>query len=145
MRCPKCSKDNKVKNGIKYGRQRYKCRSCGCHYTKDKLRGASLNRKLEALKWYLEGASFRSIGRCMGVSNTTVLNWIRTFGESVKTYVNTHMIDDARHVDFIEIDEMWHFTVKKNENFGFGSLSIAIPKKSLASQLEVEEKKPIKN
>ena len=145
MRCPKCSQDTKVKNGIKYGRQRYKCRNCGCHYTRDKLRGASLGRKLEELRWYLEGSSFRSIGRCMGVSNTTVLNWIRTFGESVKTYVNTHMINDARHIDFIEIDEMWHFTLKKNENSGSGLLSIGILKKSLGSLSKVEVKKPIKN
>ena len=81
----------------------------------------------------------------MGVSNTTVLNCIRTFGESIKTYVNKHMIDDTRHVDFIEIDEMWHFTHKKNENSGSGLLSIGIPKKSLDSLLEVEEKKLIKN
>ena len=145
MRCPKCSQDNKVKNGIKYGRQRYKCRNCGCYYTRDKLRGASLGRKLEELRWYLEGSSFRSIGRCMGVSNTTVLNWIRTFGESVKTYVNTHMINDAKHIDFIEIDEMWHFTLKKNEKSGSRLLSIGILKKSLGSLSEVEVKKPIKN
>ena len=51
------------------------------------------------------------------------------------------MMDNARHVDFIEIDEMWHFTLKKNENSGSGLLSIGIPKKSLDSLLEVEEKK----
>ena len=55
------------------------------------------------------------------------------------------MINDARHVDFIEIDEMWHFTHKKNENSGSGLLSIGIPKKSLDSLLEVEKKKLIKN
>ena len=145
MRCPKCGKNKNVKNGIKYDRQRYKCRNCGCEYTKDKLRGASIERRLEALRWYLEGASFRSIGRSMGVSNTTVLNWVRTFGQSVKTYINTHIPEDGRHVDFIEIDEMWHFTVKKNESSGSGLLSIGIPKKSLAFLLEAEEEKLTKN
>ena len=60
--------------------------------------------------------------------------------KSVKSHVSTHISDDLRHLDFIEIDEMWHFTVNKNESSGFGSLSIVIPKKSLVSQLEVEEK-----
>ena len=55
------------------------------------------------------------------------------------------MMDDARHVNLIEIDDMWHFTLKKNEGSGFGLLSIDIPKKSLDCLLEVEEKKLIKN
>ena len=81
----------------------------------------------------------------MGVRNTTGLNWIRTFGESIMSYVNTHMMDDAKHLDFIEIDEMWDFTLKKNESCGSRLLSIGIPKKSLDSLLAVEIKKPIKN
>ena len=79
---------------------------------------------------------FRAIGRVMGVSNVTVLNWIRLLGASIKDYVQTQMPDDIRHIDYIEMDEMWHFTVKKNENSGSGLPSIVIPKKSLASLLE---------
>ena len=55
-----------------------------------------------------------------------------------------HMSDDARHVDVIEMDEMWHFTKKKNGNLGFGSLSIDIPKRCSPSQLEVEGKRHLK-
>jgi len=87
---------------------------------------------------------FRAIGRIIGVNNVTVLNWIRSMGDSVKSYVQTEMPTDIRHVDFIEMDEMWHFTVKKNENYGSGSLLIGIPKKSLASQLAVAERKRLK-
>ena len=87
---------------------------------------------------------FRAIGRLMRVNNVTVLNWIRTLGQSVKTYVQTHMPDDIRHVDIVEMDEMWHFTKKKNENSGCGLLSIDIAKKFLDFQSEVEVKKPLK-
>ena len=59
----------------------------------------------------------RSIGRVLKVNNVTVLNWIRTLGKSVKTHVKTHLPDDIRDVDIIEIDEMWHFTKKKNTSF----------------------------
>ena len=104
-----------IKNGIKYNKQRYKCKKCGCHFTQSYTNGASLETKLLALKLYLEGMGFRSIGRIMNVNNVTVLNWIRTMGSSVKTYVRTHMPDDIRHVDVIEMDEMWHFTVKKTK------------------------------
>lgn len=126
-------------------KQRYKCKKCGCNFTQQLKRGANLEKKLLALKLYLEGQGFRSIGRLLNVHNVTVLNWIRSMGKFVKSYINTHISDDLRHVDFIEIDEMWHFTVKKNENSGSGLLSIVIPKKSLDSQLEVEEKKLTKN
>ena len=141
MRCPKCGRDKKVKSGIKYNRQRYKCNNCGCFYTRSDLRGAPLEKRLFALKLYLEEMGFRAIGRTIGVNNTTVLRWIRSIGITVKAYISTNMPDDPRHVDFIEIDEMWHFTVKKNENSGSGLLSIGIPKKSLASLLEVEVEK----
>ena len=145
MHCPKCLSEWYVKNGIKYEKQRYKCKKCGCHFTQSHKRGASLEKKVMALKLYLEGAGFRSIGRILKVSNVTVLYWIRNFGSAVKAYVETHLPDDIRHVDFVEMDEMWHFTVKKNGNFGFGSLSIGIPKRFLDSQLGVEEERPLKN
>ena len=140
MHCPKCYSEKYVKNGIKYNKQRYKCKKCGCHFTQSHKRGASLETKLKALRLYLEGMGFRAIGRVMGVNNVTVLNWIRTLGKSVKTYVHMHMPDDARHIDVIEMDEMWHFTKKKNQNSGSGLLSIDIPKKCSLSQLEVEKK-----
>ena len=126
-------------------KQRYKCKDCGCNFTQDHKRGASLQTKLQALQLYLEGVGFRAIGRIMGIHNVTVLNWIRTMGESVKSYVQTEMPEDIRDVDFVEMDEMWHFTVKKNENHGSGSLLIGIPKRYLASRLGAEEKGRIKS
>ena len=145
MKCPKCSSEIYVKSGYMKGKQRYKCKKCRCNFTQSHKRGASLQTKLKALQLYLEGLGFRAIGRIIGVHNVTVLNWIRDMGNSVKSYVQTEMPTDSRHVDFIEMDEMWHFTVKKNENYGSGSLLIGIPKKSLGSQLGVAERKRLKN
>jgi hypothetical protein len=128
MHCPKCLSEDFVKSGFNKGKQRYKCRKCKCNFTQSNRRGASLERKLLALNLYLEGMGFRSIGRILKVNNVTVLNWIRTLGSSVKTYVQAHMSDDIRHVDVIEMDEIaqraWHFTKKKNASFGSGLLSI---------------------
>ena len=145
MHCPKCLSDWFVKNGNINERQRYKCKDCGCSFTQSKKRGASLHTKLEALKLYINGMGFRAIGRIMGVSNVTVLNWIRLLGTSIKDYVQTQLPDDIRHIDYIEMDEMWHFTKKKNESSGSGSLSIDIPKKFLDSLSEAEAKKRIKS
>ena len=145
MNCPKCYSDEKVKNGIKYNKQRYKCKGCGCSFTQSHRNGASLETKLIALKLYLEGMGFRSIGRIMNVNNVTVLNWIRTMGASIKTYVRTHMPDDIRHVDVIEIDEMWHFRLKKSENYGYGSPSTDTRKRFSDFQWAVVARKSIKN
>ena len=145
MQCPKCVSKEYVRSGFTRGKQRYQCRKCKCNFTQSQKRGASLETRLRALQLYLEGVGFRAIGRIMGVNNVTVLNWVRSMGKSVKSYVQTEMPIDIRHVDFVEMDEMWHFTVKKSENYGYGSLLIGIPKKSLVSRLEVEGKKHIKN
>ena len=144
MNCPKCISEDYVKNGIKYNKQRYRCKKCGCNFTQSHKHGASLEIKLQALKLYLEGMGFRAIGRILNVSNVTVLYWIRTLGKSIKAHVQTQMPDDIRHVDVIEMDEMWHFTMKKNENSGSGSQSTGIRKKSWGSQLAVVVKKPTK-
>ena len=145
MHCPKCLSERYVKNGIKYNKQRYKCKKCGCHFTQSHKRGATLETKLMALNLYLEGMGLRAIGRILNVSNVSVLYWIRTLGKSVKAYVQTQMPDDIRHIDVVELDELWHFTKKKNGSFGFGSLSIDIPKRFLPSRLEAVAEKPTKS
>jgi len=145
MHCPKCLSDKFVKSGFTKEKQRYKCKKCGCHFTQSRKKGATLETKILALKRYLEGMGFRAIGRLLRVSNVTVLYWIRTFGTSVKAHVNANFPDDARHIDYVEMDEMWHFTSKKKGSFGSGLLSIDIPKVCLDSQSEAEEKKPTKS
>jgi transposase-like protein len=81
MNCPKCTSDKKVKSGIIKGIQRYKCKACGCNYTVElKSTAKPQSMKKQALHLYLEGLGFRSIGRILGVSNVSILNWIRSFG-----------------------------------------------------------------
>jgi hypothetical protein len=46
MNCPKCASEKKVKSGVVKGRQRYKCKECGC---KNKINGkASIHEKTGA-------------------------------------------------------------------------------------------------
>ena len=61
MHCPKCLSRDYVKSGIKYNKQRHKCKNCGCNFTKSHKHGASLETKLLALKLYLEGTGFRAM------------------------------------------------------------------------------------
>lgn len=142
MGCPKCKSEWCVKSGFTNKRQRYLCKECGCNFTQSRKHGASIELKLQALKLYLEGMGFRAIGRVLNVSNVTVLNWVRYFGKSLKNYVQTELPDDIRQIDVIEIDEMWHFTQKKNENYGSGLPSSVIRKKFSDFQWAVVVKKP---
>jgi transposase-like protein len=84
MKCLKCSSEKRVKSGIVKARQRYKCKECGCNYTVElKSTAKPQYLKKQALHLYLEGLGFCSIGRILGVSNVSVLNWIRSFGKKV--------------------------------------------------------------
>lgn len=61
------------------GKQRYRCKSCGFNYTTG-FRGKPIELRQRALQLYLDGLGFRAIGRILGVSNVTVLNWVRAYG-----------------------------------------------------------------
>ena len=80
VNCPKCNCSTSVKSGKIKDRQRYKFKECGYNYTvliKSSAKPKSLKR--QALHLYLEGLGFCSIGRLLGFSNVSVLNWIRDF------------------------------------------------------------------
>ena len=144
MHCPKCESKEYVKSGFTRGKQRYKCKVYNCNFTQSQLRNYSFKVKFQAAKLYLEGVGFRSIGRLLGVSNVAVLYWIREFGQITKDYVETKLPKDIHDVEVVEIDEMWHFTKKKNGNSGSGLQSRGQLKKSLDFRWEVVVKKPTK-
>ena len=109
MNCPKCTCDKGVKSGIIKWKQRYKCKECGCNYTVElKSTGKSKSMKKQALHLYLEGLGFRSIGRFLGVSNVSVLNWIRSFGKE-----NQQLSQESREIEMVEVDEMHSYTGSK--------------------------------
>ena len=71
-----------------------------------------------ALKLYLEGLGFRSIGRILDFSHVAVYNWIRAFGEEV---VN---LGDSKDASIVEIDEMHSYIGSKKTTVGYGLLLI---------------------
>lgn len=79
--CPSCASEFNVKSGIVKGRQRYRCKDCGYHFTVAK-QGKSIDDYYvnKALQLYLEGLSYREIERILGVSHVSVINWVRKFG-----------------------------------------------------------------
>ncbi len=124
MDCPKCGGQVNCKDGVVNGRQRHLCKGCGHRYTVARRavarRAGSGDKavKRQALELYLEGLGFRSIGRILGFSNVTILNWIRAFGEQV-TEVRS---DEPAHV--VELDEMHSYIGSKKTIVGSGLLLI---------------------
>ena len=141
MKCPKCSSDKSIKSGVIKERQRYKCKECGCNYTvelKSTAKPKSLKR--QALHLYLEGLGFRSIGRFLGVSNVSVLNWIRSFGKEVGD-----LHSESKEIEMVEVDEMHSYIASKKTFVGYGLLLIDMEKDSSISLLATEAMKQQKS
>ncbi|WP_209331071.1 IS1/IS1595 family N-terminal zinc-binding domain-containing protein [Lunatimonas salinarum] len=78
--CPKCDSSKAVKSGIINGKQRFRCKNCGYHFTVQKL-GKAIDKYyvVKALQLYIEGVSYREIERILGVSHVSVMNWVRQY------------------------------------------------------------------
>ena len=108
-RCPKCGRDEKVKNGFNRGKQRYLCKNCGCNYTGTK-NGYLDSVKQEAMKYYyMEGIGFRRIERLLHVSHVSVINWVRKAAKKIRDSETK----EERTTDILELDEMC-INFKKN-------------------------------
>ena len=113
--CKSCGSERTVKNGVVAGKQRYKCKDCGCNYrlgddrTSDKV---AAKKALCILLYAMAKGSFRMLGRILNTDHTLVYRWIRSFGESLP---NPEVSGDITEIEF---DEMWHFIVSKKERFG---------------------------
>lgn len=133
MKCPKCTSDNKVKNGFVKGRQRYRCKSCGNNYSVEQKSTAKLpSERRMGLMMYLEGLGFNSIGRLLGVSHVAVINWIKKYGAQLNE------IKNEKQVQVIEIDEMHSYIGQKKTSVGYGLQLIERENDTLISLLGTE-------
>ena len=133
MQCPKCKSEKFIKDGIAKSKQRYKCKACNFRYTVNrKSTEKPLYLKRFALQLYLEGLGFRSIGRVLKVSNVSILNWIRQFGEQVKS------LQSDEPASITEIDEMHTYIGTKKTINGYGLLLIDMKRDSSTSLLATE-------
>lgn len=79
--CPKCNhSDLVVKSGIVNAKQRYLCKRCQYNFTVVKV-GKKIDNYyiVKAIQLYLEGLSLREIERVLGVSHSTISNWLREY------------------------------------------------------------------
>jgi len=116
LSCKSCGGTETAKSGFVRGLQRYRCRSCGCNFTNTPPRGKPAAMKAMAVLLYAMGnMSFGMIGRILGVSDVSVLRWVRAEAEALPEP------DVPADVKVLVIDEMWHFVKKRQASFGSGA------------------------
>ena len=108
IKCPKCGRAERTKNGFHRGKQRYKCKNCGCNYTGG-AKGYPEHVKQKAIKYYLEGNGFRRIERLMHVSHVSVINWVKKAAEGIRKSRKFKQ----KKTNIFELDEMC-INFKKN-------------------------------
>ncbi len=118
MNCPKCGMEKNVKAGFNNGKQRYKCKECGCHFTRSTPKGEPVEKKRQAVHLYLEGLGFRAIGRFLKVSHVAVQVWIAQAAERLEILVPLY----PARTELVELDEMHHYLGKKTTKSGYGLL-----------------------
>ena len=110
MKCPKCrTSERQVKNGLnKSGSQKYRCRACGTVYTPEPHEnGYPAAARLLAIRMYLEGSSYGSIGRVLKVNPQSVANWVSAYTAKLPKAPLPEKVKKA------ELDELFTFVGKK--------------------------------
>jgi transposase-like protein len=118
MHCPKCQSGVNTKAGFVQGVQRYRCKGCGCQYTRSQPKGDPIETKLLALSLYLKGLSIRAIGRELQRSAPTILTWLRSL---------KHLAEKRPTVEkatVVELDELCTFLTQKKPKSGYGWLFV---------------------
>ena len=120
--CKRCKATDHVKNGFARGLQRYRCGTCGCNFTMTPKPGKPPEMKALALLLYAMGnMGFRGIARILGVSNVTVLDWVREAARRVPEP------SASAGTVVVTCDEMWHFLKKSLASSGFGGPTTPLP------------------
>ena len=120
--CKKCGSGQAVKNGVVGGRQRYRCKECGCNYRVGDRRtddGTAAKKAMCVLLYSMAKGSLRALGRIFGRSHTLIYRWVREFGEGLP---EPEVSGEVREMEF---DEMWHFVESKKTSFGSSRRLIA--------------------
>jgi transposase-like protein len=110
--CPYCNSPTVIKNGSSYGVPKWKCKDCGRQTSFKPPRGEPLWKKETAVLLYTMGLSMNAIGKVLGVSTPSILNWIRAHAA---THAPRLQPEPGEDVVVMELDELWHFLQKKEQ------------------------------
>ena len=124
MNCPRCKREDAVKNGKAKGSQRYKCKGCGFQFTRQTTRGRPPWQRALAVFLYCRGVSISDIARMFSVAPSTIFKWIRKFG-SERTPLPEATADGTI---FLDANEITKYLKKQGESCESGKIFVVIPK-----------------
>ena len=136
LKCKRCSGSSYTRSGFSLGRQRYKCKDCGHHFTDTPPRGRSeATKSLAVLLYGMGGATQGFIAKLLNVSHVSVYRWMRQAGLAAARP------EPKQHGEILLLDEMWHFVNGKKTLSGSGKPMILLrgewsPGKSLIVLIE---------
>ena len=116
LTCPTCSETSKQHRAGKNpcGTARRECRHCGRTYTpQPKQPGYALEVRRQALKFYVDGLSFRRIARHLSVNPQTVANWIDAAAANLPASPSPKERRQEQTVETLELDELYTFVSQK--------------------------------
>jgi transposase-like protein len=111
--CPYCGQSYYVvKAGLNdTGSQRMRCQQCRRYFTPNpKPMGYDQSTKEMAVRLYLEGMSFRGVGKVLSVHYLSVINWVNAHEAQLPQQVT-----DSTPTQTVETDELYTFVGQKNE------------------------------
>ena len=113
--CKNCKSTVVAKSGWVNGKQLYRCKGCGYHFTEGDAR---TNEKIVAKKamcvllYSLCKASFRMLAKIFDTSPSLTYRWI------VEAGCRLPERSVPGNITEMEFDEMWHFVKSKKTNCG---------------------------
>jgi insertion element IS1 protein InsB len=114
LTCSRCRLSHIKKNGrTYYGKQNYRCKSCGRQFVfRDQILADAVKQLICRL--LLEKISLRGICRVLDVSLCWLLNFMRQIYKMVPADLNFRMPEDSEfEILCLEADEMWSFVRQK--------------------------------
>jgi transposase-like protein len=89
------------------GTQRYRCTACARYFTPaPKEQGYGEETRQRAVQLYLEGMSYRGVGRLLGVVHQTVVNWVTAHAATLPEAVAHRLRDENEGHGTVEVDEL---------------------------------------
>jgi transposase-like protein len=88
-----------------------RCEECKRYFTpQPKPNGYDQALRDQAIGLYLEGLSFRAVGRQLGINYGSVVNWVNAHHDRAVP----EKVEDLTPADTVEVDELYTYVGKKS-------------------------------
>jgi transposase-like protein len=122
MICPHCQSEKTCKNGVTKGIQRCRCRACGRTFSETPK--TSKDAKEKAIFMYLNNVGIRKTALFLGVSPSTILNWVRERHAILQEMLLRDKPNYSEQADIIEMDEVFTYVKKNKAESSYGLLIV---------------------